>query len=291
MKLLGSKYAGFAAALLLLAGSGLGIASAISAFKLSLRKQPIYPASGLLLTSLPIETASWIRAGSDRRESPEVEEVLGTTNYISRNYVEKNPKDKSHPIVLNLHVAYYTGMIDTVPHVPDRCFVGGGMQIGEILGNLSLPLDKSRWREDSDVPEGLKGHIFRTRSTSGAYPRLPRDPQDIKLRVMRFTQKDSPDLFAGYFFIANGGTVCEAEGVRLLAFDLNSTYAYYCKVQVTTGSVTNGDDMVRASASLLDELMGDVMLCLPDWVEVQRGAYPPEQNRAEDSAAEKQNHG
>lgn len=94
------------------------------------------------------------------------------------------------------------------------------------------------------------------------------------MRTMRFTSKDQPDLYAGYFFIANGGTVCKAEEVRLLAFDLNSTYAYYAKVQVTSASVKSGEEMVRASGSLLDELMGDVMLCLPDWVEVQQGRYP-----------------
>ncbi|MFA6044408.1 MAG: exosortase-associated EpsI family protein [Phycisphaerales bacterium] len=270
-----AKYAGFTVAMVLLLGSSLGIASAISAFKLTLRKLPIYPESRLLLTSLPTETESWIRVGADRKESAEVEEVLGTKNYVSRLYKEKNPKDKAHPMLLDLHVAYYTGMIDTVPHVPDRCFVGGGMQIGDILGDLPLPLDRSRWREDTSVRPDMAGHIFVTRSSNGLYPRLPRDPQDIKLRTMRFVQKDGPDLFAGYFFIANGGTVAKAEEVRLLAFDLSSKYAYYAKVQVTTASVTSGEEMTKASASLLNELMGDIMTCLPDWVAVQQGDYVP----------------
>ncbi len=270
-----AKFAGFGVAMAVLLGSSLGIVSAISAFKLTLRKKPIYPESGLLLTSLPTETASWVRVGSDRKESPEVEEVLGTKNYISRLYKEKTPKDKSRPIVLDLHVAYYTGKIDTVPHVPDRCFVGGGMQIGDILGDLPLPLDRSRWREDTSVPPDLKGRIFVTRSANGLYPRLPRDPGEIRLRTMRFLQKDGPEIFAGYFFIANGGAVAKAEEVRLLAFDLSSTYAYYAKVQVTTSTVANGEEMTRVSASLLDELMGDVMMCLPDWVAVQQGEYPP----------------
>lgn len=282
-----AKYAGFAVAMGVLLGSSLGIASAISAFRLTLRKLPIYPQSGLVLTSLPAETESWVRVGADRKESPEVEEVLGTKNYISRLYKEKNPKDKAHPILLDLHVAYYTGMIDTVPHVPDRCFVGGGMQIGDILGDLPLPLDQSRWREDATVPPNLAGRIFVTRSGSGLYPRLPLDPKGIKLRTMRFVQKDGPDLFAGYFFIANGGTVAKAEEVRLLAFDLSSKYAYYAKVQVTTASVTNGEDMTKVSASLLDELIGDIMTCVPDWVAVQQGDYVP---AADDDAEPGVNH-
>ena len=281
-----SRHAGFVVVMALLVGAALAIASAIAAFKFTLRKLPIYPESGLLLSSLPTETESWVRVGPDRKESPEVEAVLGTTNYVSRLYKEKNPKDKAHPVLLDLHVAYYTGMIDTVPHVPDRCFVGGGMQIGDVLGDLPLPLDQTRWREDTTVPADMKGHIFVTRSTNGLYPRLPRDPQNIRMRTMRFVQTGGPDLFAGYFFIANGGTVAKAEGVRLLAFDLNSTYAYYAKVQVTTASVKTGDEMARVSAGLLDELMGDIMVCVPDWVAVQQGEYPP---RSDDQSKKHEN--
>jgi hypothetical protein len=83
------------------------------------------------------------------------------------------------------------------------------------------------------------------------------------------------DLYAGYFFVANGGCVARAEDVRLLAFDLRSTYAYYVKVQVTSQDVSSQEELAQAAASLLDELFGDLMLCTPDWVEVEAGRYPP----------------
>ena len=271
-----ARMAGFVVALLVLVGAGAGLSSAISAYQLHIHKEPIYPADGRVLTSVPKESASWIQDGSDRRESAEIEEVLGTKNYISRIYRRKVEPNKEKPLVLELHAAYYTGMIDTVPHVPDRCFLGGGMDLGQIAGNLPIPFDHTRWQPDDDVPDHLKGKIFRVRAESGVYVRLPREPDTITLRTMKFLRPGGSSLISGYFFVANGSTVAEAEGVRLLAFDLSSKYAYYMKVQVTALSgVAEPEDLPPAAASLLNELMGDLMLCTPDWVDVEKGDYPP----------------
>ncbi|MDX2131535.1 MAG: hypothetical protein SFY69_05745 [Planctomycetota bacterium] len=263
-----------AAAAILLAGAA-GLGSVKRHFKIVLRKEAIYPEGGRLLASLPTETPSWVRIGSDHLEPPEVVETLGTRNYVTRTYIEKAPKDPTRPIRLTFHAAYYTGMIDTVPHVPDRCFVGGGMQIGEIVGDLPLNFSEEWWREDPDVPEHLKGRIFRVRTSDGQYPRLPRDPRSIRLRTMQFLDAQQRPFYAGYFFIANGGTVSRAEEVRLLAFDLNSTYAFYLKVQVTSQDVESGEDLAAAGGVLIGEMLGDIARCAPDWVEVETGRYPP----------------
>jgi hypothetical protein len=264
----------FLTGLALLCVAALGFSGAVAHYGIMLKKLPIYPSDGRLLNTIPSTTASWQRIGADRRENPEVENTLGTANYISRSYEERSPKDGT-PIRLDFHAAYYTGMIDTVPHVPDRCFVGGGLAIGKILGDMPLPLSQSDWRLDETVPEAMRGRIFTARSHQGDYPRLPRDPGQIQLRTMRFLDKQGNAFYAGYFFIANGGTVSRAEGVRLLAFDLKSTYAYYMKVQFTSLSPMTDEEFVQASARLLDELFPDLMLCTPDWVDVERGVYPP----------------
>lgn len=263
------------AAIGVLALSAVGMSAAVRHFKLYLRKLPIYAPDNRQLSSLAVDTASWVRVGGDHRESEEIEQALGTKNYVTRAYAMKGPDGQPTPKVLQLHCAYYTGMIDTVPHVPERCFVGGGMQIGEFVGDLPLPLNKDQWRADDEAPEVVKGQVWRVRSAGGQYPRLPFKPDTIQMRTSRFLSGDHP-LFAAYFFIANGGHVARAEGVRLLAFDLRDSYAYYMKVQVTTDRVTTGDELMKASASLLDELLGDVMLCAPDWVDVIKGDYPPD---------------
>lgn len=252
-----------------------------SYFKIYTRKDPIQSDLGLLVNSLPTRTPSWARIGPDHLEQQEVLEVLGTDNYVTRIYEQRAPKDPNRPVRLSLHVAYYTGMIDTVPHVPDRCFVGGGMQIGDVVGDLPLNFNQDLWSPTEEVPASLKGRVWKTRITNadskrdGVRRTLPFNPQNMKLRTMKFLDKNSVPLYSGYFFIANGGTVCRAEEVRLLAFDLNTRYAYYLKVQVTSSDVKDGEELAGAASSLIGELLGDIMLCVPDWVEVEAGRYPP----------------
>ncbi len=294
-----SAWAATVVALVVLLGSALGLSAGVSYFRITLQKEPIAPPNNRLLTSLPRETATWIQDGVDRREQADVEEVLGTKNYISRVYVRKDTRSKKDggsgegvPVRLDFHAAYYTGMIDTVPHVPDRCFVGGGLQLGAILGDLPLPMDTSSWVAEEGVPEHLAGRIFRVRlpnefsSAPGVNVRLPRDPKTLALRTMEFRSQDERPFYAGYFFVANGGWVSSAEGVRLLAFDLRTKYAFYMKVQVTSVSgVTSGEQLAKEAASLLDGLLPELMLCVPDWVEVEAGRYPEGEGAAGEDGA------
>ncbi len=264
------------AAVGLLSLGAVGFSAAVVHYKLMLHKEPIHPADNRLLNTIPPETEHWIRYQADRRESPEVEETLGTQNYLSRQYIRKGRKEDEPTVIIDFHAAYYTGMIDTVPHVPDRCFIGGGMSIGKPLGDLPLPLDKNKW-SDINVPEEFKDHVVTMRSGSGSYVRLPREASSIKLRTFQFLDKGGRPFYAGYFFVANGGTVSNAEDVRLLAFDLKTKYAYYLKLQFTSSSVGSGEELAQQAASMLDELFPDVMLCTPDWVEVEQHRYPPEE--------------
>lgn len=244
---------------------------------LHLRKLPIQPASGLTLMSLPEETANWVKV-TERREPPEVEEQLGTSNYITRVYSRRNPADPQNPRYIELHAAYYTGMIDTVPHVPERCFVGGGLQLGSSPRNIPLNLDQSHWVRDPDVPDEL-GPIYRVRTPDGQRVRLPREPENIRLRVTEYPVSETDNLYAGYFFVANGGHTDSANGVRLLAFQLKDDYAYYLKVQFNSATVDSPEELTELASDLLSELIGDIMLCVPDWIDVQTGRYPEDNPR------------
>jgi hypothetical protein len=275
--------------------SAAGFGFALSALKITLQKLKIEAPHGIKTSEVATSTASWVRARDkkgmevpDRRESAEIEKTLGTTNYVSRTYVQRNPGDRGQPIALDLHLAYYTGMIDTVPHVPDRCFVGGGLQIGEVLGDVPLKMDGSRWRASKDVPPELGSYVEAfvpgEPPFGGDYVRLCRKPEEIRLRTMKFL--GGGDLYAGYFFIANGGHTPSPDGVRALAFDMTSTYAYYLKVQVTSSSCRNSEEFVAAASSLIGELMGDIMRTTPDWVSVLRGKYPVVQGSTTKAASE-----
>jgi exosortase len=297
----------FLASVLLLGGTAVAFPAISASLSIHLTKKPIQAEGGRTLGSLPAETPRWRRIGEDRQENEATIEVLGTRNYLNRTYVSKEPGADGTPIVLDLHAAYYTGMVDTVPHVPERCFVGGGMDIAGPSREVPLPMDQSGWIVDREVPPGLLGRVFTARLSNdprytdgfGQRVRMPLAPEalpedrwgarekvPIRLRVTPFAEPGSARLFhAGYFFIANGQTIASAEGVRGTAFDLREEYAYYLKVQVGSAAVRSAEELGVQAASLLDDLMPEMMRCVPDWVRVQAGEYPPDNPRRAGAAA------
>jgi hypothetical protein len=270
-------------AVVLLAASGAVLGISIRALDLYLQKSPIYPRTGLQMRDVPSETEHWRQVGPDRFEPADIEKTLGTTNYVTRTYEEKDPADGRLPRTIDVHLAYYTGSIDTVPHIPERCFVGGGMQIGGGTRVVELPLDDSRWLPMRDAPEVMAGRAYTTTLARGAYSNrpgqrvlLPLDPGRMQLRVTEFSVPGAPSLYAGYFFIVNGEHRSSAEGVRLLAFDLKTDYAYYLKIQFNSQRVESPEELAEVASDLLDDLLGELMLCVPDWAEVATGAWPDE---------------
>jgi len=283
--------AAFLLALCVLAAAALGFNYAIAHYNIYLKKLPIYPepieGQERLLRGLPTETEHWRREGKDRLESAEEEEVLGTTNYVSRTYVEKKPAPGKPPRVVQFHAAYYTGMIDTVPHVPERCLTGGGWSLVGGPWTLPTPLDPESLRPAVDAPADVAGEMRSVRlsnywSTAGRGTRvnLPigvTAEHPLEMRISEYALPGSKGkMYAGYFFIANGGWRSSAEGIRVLAFDLRNDYAYYLKVQVASASVDSPEELARTASNLLDDLLGELMTCVPDWTRVQRGDWPPD---------------
>lgn len=267
-------------AALLIGAAGFGAASvgfqsALREHGLRLEKKPVYAEDGRTLSSLPRELPTWVREGVDHIEEAEVQAVLGTDNYVTRTYVRREADASGRRPRIQFHAAYYTGLIDTVPHVPERCFVGGGLQKARGGSRrVALPLDTSRWSPDVTAPEGM-APLYRARTADQSRRvRLPRDPHGLEMLTSAYDVAGEHVLRAGYFFIANGGWTPEAEGVRLLAFNLQDEYAYYLKVQFTSTDYATDEEFAVGAAGLLDELFGDLMLCVPDWVRVLTEGEP-----------------
>ena len=290
----------FLTAFCVMATAAVGMQAALDHFKLYLQKKSIYPepiaGNERVLRALPVETANWKRAGQDHIEGAETLEVLGTSNYVTRTYVEKNPAPGKTPRAVQLHLAYYTGMIDTVPHVPDRCLVGGGMSLVGGPWMEPMPIGTSDWAavpdaENPFTPAALyTSRLSNEWSTAGGGRRvnLPIGvaPDSLPLlRVTEFADPSGVNLFAGYFFIANGGIADSAEKVRALAFDLKNDYAFYLKVQVGPTKTENSQELAELAGSLLTDLFGEIMTCVPDWSKVQNGHWPPDNPKAQTTAA------
>jgi hypothetical protein len=218
-----------------------------------------------------VRLGEW-QSGGDEVLTAEMTEELGTDQYVSRVYVSDGPEGKRG---LHLHIAYYTGMIDAVPHVPGRCFIAGGLNPESKLEIAPLPIDESTWADD-DLVNLATGERYRTIPLQDAFGRteLIRLPVgDFKLRTQEFSDPSNPDLriYAGYFFIANGRLAHTPEEVKLLAFKRSEEYAYYCKVQFAMNGTRNfeADDFVATTTEFLNELLPHLMRCLPDWSETE----------------------
>jgi len=239
------------------------------------------------LRTIPARSESWERFGADPPPMPaEIVETLGTENYLTRRYIRVGSARAGRPEVFELHCTYFTGMADTVPHVPETCFVGGGMRVLRQSVVVPVPIDLSRFPPDPTIdPDEFDpdefGVIRRGRTgpaspTPGVRVRMPFGLENLALRVTEFQTPEGDRLFAGYFFLANGWAVSDAIQVRLRAFDLTTDYAYYGKVQFTSPLVGSPEELADLAADFLNEMLPEIMLRVPDWVEVARGRYPPD---------------
>jgi len=215
---------------------------------------------------LPREVGLWEQVGTDEQLGDDIVEELGTRDYVSRTYRDTSQPTNTPGSLVRLHVAYYTGTPDTVPHVPDRCFVAGGL----VPVNLTThDLDVT----SSDYQPVDGGWMTQTRVKPGeAF--IPSNP--ITSTVFTFTRADNADSASNvlYFFAANGRYLHTPELVRLQGFDPRDRYAYFCKIEVGVPGVGDRAEAGRIAEKFLSRMLPEVMACLPDWREVQAGRYP-----------------
>jgi len=288
-----SRLIAYAAVLTVLVAAAASLNAAIRAFDIHIQKAPIHPESGLTLPSLPRQVEGFTLAFESPPLSSEIQRALGTDNYLSRTYIEEAESAGKPGRSFEFHAAYYTGMIDTVPHVPERCFVGGGeLTIDGRLGQVvRVPVDLERFSPDPDVDPEIHGRLLRGRTSNvsdapGVRVRMPRDLENLRMNVTRFVDQRGQKLHAGYFFIANGGIAPRAGDVRSLAFDSRSTHAYYMKVQFTSGAVEDADELAELAGSFLTEILPDLMRRTPDWVDVREGRHPATRTQADATSAD-----
>lgn len=278
----------------LFASAGVATTVYLANNDIHLRKLPIMPEGDLAVRSLPRDFPSWRAAGVDQVVSKEGVEALGTDNYLTRTYiglpgsagferVHGAGTQEDEPIVVQLHLAYYTGMVDTVPHVPERCFVGAGTQMTGNPRVVEIPFDRSGLIPDTTVsagtlaemsPGGEPIYLARSHDTFRRV-RLPANLDNLSMRASRYADTDGSTLIAGYFFIANGEIVPSADQVRLKAFQLEDDYAFYKKVQFTAKGLETEEELAAIAGAMLEEMFADLMRRTPDWVEVREGRYPP----------------
>ncbi|MGH7130485.1 MAG: exosortase/archaeosortase family protein [Phycisphaerales bacterium] len=264
--------------------AAVGLQAAVTTLGIHLKKLKIDAPGNRQVSSIPAQTASWQRIGPDAHYSEEYVDELGTPNYLSRDYIQKKPAKGKPPARLNLHLAYYTGQIDTIPHVQERCNVAAGLNLIDTFNSVPIRLDTAAWTPlpgtKAGVAEWASKPDARYTDGDGAPVHLPRNAQDLAMRVSVFEGKGGARQTGGYFFIANGGHCASAEDVRSLAFKLEDDYAFYLKVQISVGQALSAQEFSEIATSVLEELLPEIMRCVPDWSEVEAGRFPPDNPRS-----------
>jgi len=265
----GSAATGFITAVVILSTSAVALQVGVSALNVYLKKEAVFPRKDFSI--LPSVLDDWKRIGEDARFDSAGVEALGTELYLTRAY---GNKDKTLPVI-QLHIAYYTGQIDAVPHIPDRCMVAGGyVPLTAEPITVSMNIDDSDWVDDQQKDQNGVSYpmIERWNPIQETNEIIHFPLGDFELRCTEFIHPKLGEdhVFAGYLFVANGKTTAYPERIRMLAFDKSSKYAYYCKIQFMTlgGPQFTMEEFNVLTSSFLTSALPDIMRCLPDWAEV-----------------------
>jgi hypothetical protein len=254
---------------------GLGFRSAVGWLNVVLRKEPVPIRQHL--GQIPRSLGPWRAIGDDIVLDEASIEALGTPNYLNRVYEYEEGEHRGETLML--HIAYYTGMIDAVPHVPDRCFGAAGWSPASSPRTEPLAIAYPQAEQDPTgatldgepysmltVPRPVTGRDDRVRLPVGAY----------ELRTRTYARDDSSGhvMYGGFFFIANHRLTASPLDIRALAFQPSERHAYFAKVQLQLPADAADDPAIfpELSSDLLERLIPHLMRCLPDWAEVEAGA-------------------
>lgn len=182
--------------------------------------------------------------------SKEIEEELGTSQYIQWDMLDTTVESNDPFHYLNLFITYYTGDPDSVPHVPDVCATGGGAALLSAKNyEISVPANGT---SDDTVPVRMLQLEHRGDLMMGG-------------RVVPVT----------YFFSVNGSYACQRHVVRVRQNRLTDRYTYFSKVEINfplAGKETPEDVLaaVEKFARILVPVLADEHW--PDWQALKDGS-------------------
>jgi hypothetical protein len=247
--------------------AAVGLNASVQFLKLHFKKDAV----GLVrpLGAIPDRFGSWVQVSQDQPLDSEIEDVLGTDKYIFRDYVDERvfgvgvaeqfknksvderrkmigeKRAKSPSGVISLSVTYYTGMVDTVAHVPERCVTADGYEPKPGENQIV------KWPIARELPAAKK----------------PQGGDDVEVRYINFedqTGTSNVTRSISYFFHANGKFISSPLAVRRELADLWEKKAYYCKIETMT-TIEDARESARVQTDFLSAAMPEIHRCMPDW--------------------------
>jgi hypothetical protein len=259
-----------------LALGGVGFRVALGQLQVYLKKEPVSLREPL--DSLPAALGAWKQVGKDSVFSDALIEELGTQNYLDRFYAVDGDPSKG---LMQVHAAYYTGMIDAVPHIPERCWNANGLVMSGQPMVRPMQLTGKGWDPTSGPVQPGSGERYVMAEVRDSITRkiekvaLPLGKMEMTVTAFQDPRNPKATALGGYLFIANGGVTPSALAVRNLSFKLSDRYAYYCKLQFSAQLPGSPEEVLpkfdTMTAELLEQLLPHLMRCLPDWPAIERG--------------------
>jgi len=261
----------FVAAVAVLCVSALGLNATVSFLQLHFKKRAL-PLAVRSLTDpqqgMPAQLGSWLAVSTDQPVDPEIRQVLATDQYLFRDYVDTrrwprervealrnmSPPDseaallqlqaQSPQSVLRVAITYYTGLADTVAHIPERCYVADGFNVSK----------------------------YETRPAVCGYY-ADGTPRNVTFRLIHFEDQTARGRVArdvGYLFHVDGVYESDSLEVRNRLASLTERYGYYAKVELmTTAPPGRGQEQgvqnVNAMMDFLTAALPELEKRLPDW--------------------------
>jgi len=258
--------AAFAVVTAILLVAALGLNATVAKMKLTFRKLPVDPAQPL--KTIKSELGPWVQISVDRAMSPDFEHELGANEYVFRDYLDtrrlsaaerdafmkatpeareklrENLKAVDPHALVKFAVTYYTGSVDTVPHIPDRCYAADGFK--------PSTYDKVTW------------------------PILPRQnaqDRNTELRLINFVDqidsRNSRPRQVSYFFQVDGQYEQDPLNVRTRLQNLFDRRGYFAKIELVT-DLTEPAEAANVMSDFLTAAMPEVERVLPDWKKVNQ---------------------
>lgn len=153
--------------------------------------------------------------------------------------------------VIHLGLTYYTGLVDTVAHIPDRCYIADGYE----PTSYTIPT----WQLGNDAAG---------------------NPISLQVRFISFqdsTGNNRVSKCVAYVFHANGEYNSDPLGVRQKLEDLTQRYGYYAKIELMTlvpktlATDTDIEISTQAMSDFLTVARTQIEACFPDWNKVEHG--------------------
>ena len=234
----------FLVAVIVMAVVGVGMTFMTTFMKVYFKKEPVPLRAELV--SIPDQIGSWTKVSVDEPLPKDIEDALAAKEYVFRDYADVRVvgKEKLDELMklstearkrevnqlmqrfprgmLRLAVTYYTGLVDTVAHIPDRCYIADGYE----------PTDYKveSWKLGSD--RAVEVRYINFEDTTG------------------FASKQSKNV--AYFFQVNGLLESDPLAVRRRLQNLLNRQGYYAKVELMSLS----RDREESASTMRDFLAG-----------------------------------